>query len=242
MTKPISTNQIKVFSSDIPNCPNTSQEALKNFNTKILLAIGECQQIYGNSSQQAKALLIKYQHILFTLGMLIREVWDSKHKPVGMPTQAYPTYKQLGQLYERLLTMAERIRTLDELAPLPLPEGTPLDWTLSVMALENEFEGITNGTKRECVEKIGHNSGSLKRLENPFDCTESPIIYTLVEIARCHAQANDTFRKKHWNPFHKAYSEWKKHYKSDAWRPAEINTNGTIKYLKKGGKRGLTSL
>jgi hypothetical protein len=110
------------------------------------------------------------------------------------------------------------------------------------MALETEFESITSGTKRECVEKLEHNLGSLKKLENPFDCTESPTIYTLVEIARCHAQANDNFRKTHWNSFQKAYSNWKKHYKSDAWRPATILPDGKMKYLKKGTRRGLTSL
>lgn len=230
---------ITVFSSDISECPASQREILEGFVEQMLLLIGEYEQIYGE--ERSKALLIKAQHLLFTIGMLIREVWDPKYNPVGMPKRAYPAYKPLGELYERFLSLAERLKTFEELAPIPLPVGSPLEWTLSAMIC-GDFELLDAGSKRESIVKIKRFSATLKQLENPLDQGESPVPFTILQVAIAIAAQNDNFRKKYWNPFTKSYSNWRTEYESDRWRPAQILEDGKVKYSPKGNRRGLISI
>ncbi|MFB6276216.1 MAG: hypothetical protein ABEI32_08735, partial [Halothece sp.] len=78
-----------------------------------------------------------------------------------------------------------------------------------------------------------------------FNPKKAPTTFTLIKISKHYAglSSNPNFRGRYWKPFIEAYSNWKRIYESNDWRPLTINLEtGQIQYKPPRSKRGMVTI
>ena len=169
------------------------------------------------------------------LHQVYRKRWDLKHKfPCRLKKPERQAIEIYGNYWLELLKMTESLYSPQNFGK------SYLDAACWFMRLVLEYRGIKissdeNVSKVDLADLITKNLKDLRNYKNPFDPNFEPHLANLVDAAISSAGSSYDFRKRHWEPFLRAYAAWRDDLRENSSLYAVIQENG--KYYNQGKGR-----